>query len=226
MVRAVHPGYNRSDRWPFVALGADPGGRATVAGLHHHVRFVIALATVHRTDCRDLIHDPGLLGQVFTDLDSRQGCLGNTKGSPVFIGTIRLRIPCIQMARATRQPEQDDALACPHGTAAYRCLGPLLEQPGQGEPRQASETSLEHAPAVKHCQAFTLPSMKARESMLAMLEYRTTRHRYTLRELPCPLLYYPEYRFVHPSSMTIVSSRSGGSRQSPAARRGITLEAG
>jgi hypothetical protein len=148
---------------------------------------MVTLATVHRSNRGNLIHDPCLLGQVFTDLDSGQGCLGDTKRTPVFIGTVRLGIPGIQVAWSARHPEQDDTLACPHPPATGSRLGPLLEQSGQREPGEPGKAGFQHAPAVEHHQAFTLPSMKAGESMIAMLEYRATGHRWTFTERPRPL---------------------------------------
>ena len=78
---------------------------------HHELRgpAVVAVLRVQPADDADVLHALCHLRHQLADVDARHGG-GDGRERPAR-GPARLRVPRLQLARAARQPEQDDALA-------------------------------------------------------------------------------------------------------------------
>ena len=127
-------------------LGADVGG------LHHHVRLVVAAATIHRADDGELVHQRGLLGQMLAQVNARQ-LRGNGLERPAIAGRrVGLRVPHVHMAGTAGHPEEDDGLVAAHRAAGGGGLRPDAKEIWQRQPAEAREAGLEHRAAAGDVQ--------------------------------------------------------------------------
>ncbi len=136
---------------------------------------MIAPLAIDRTDQREPVHHRRLPRQVLADLDPRNRRRDRLKRPAILARPLRLHVPDIQMARPTRHPQQDDALA----RARLAPLGPAAKQVGKrqaGDPRQPG---LQHPAAGLEDESFTGRAMEIPEGMTRMGAHMTAwgRHR-------------------------------------------------
>ena len=149
LIGAVMLRNDRSESRILVRLAIRPWLGREIAGLEHRVRRVSAMPSIDRANDRELVEHRGLLRQMFAKQYAGQLRLSHAERSAIDQGTIRLRIPGVEMTRAAGHPEENAALAGTHRSSRRRRFGASAQQCRQRKSGESGEARLQHTAAIE-----------------------------------------------------------------------------